>query len=332
MELAKTQIIIEQHKLLIDQLTSRNLGFISDPELAQITAELLDEIDRVFGTSGFRSALYLSVSAVEGILKHLIQLNWDEASKALAYPKDNGKPRKIEKVDLMDCIKICTEISLIPKELETTYQRLREFRNYIHPYLELKYVSEINIGISQIAIGILNTTLLLFNQLRFIEGTKWKVITGNPQYTLLNSQLSLEKMPFPRTNSFIITDHYIHKDFTLEFDVEIVRGAIFNVVYNYSSEKSFNMIRIDKRKMSDDGLLECIDKYQWRKKCEFRTRPDPSVNKHHIFVKISGNSLEFNVDGIPLEPLIGDWQYDPKKSIGFFNEVIKVDITSLRTV
>lgn len=329
MEVVKTQIIIEQQKLLIDQLTTRNLGFISDPELTQITKGILGEIDRVFGVSGFRSALYLSVSAAEGILKHLIQLNWNEASKEKVYPRDkSGKPKKIEDVDLSQCIDICTQISLIPRDLEATYDRLRKFRNYIHPYLELKSASEINIGISQIGIGILNTTLLLFDQLRFIEGSKWRVVTGDPKYLMSNSQLILEEGVLP-TNSFIMTDHYTNRDFSLEFDSMVVKDSILNFVYNFSSDESFNMIRIDKRDYPDDGLLECYGKYKWKKISRFNNPPRRSEYRHHVIVKVRGTSLEFNVDSEKLELVAGNWNYDPKKSIGFFNELKKVDISSL---
>lgn len=69
-------------RLTIDQLTTRELGFVSDPDLALIIEDLLNEIDRVFSVSGFRSALYLSISAVEGILKHALKLNPHKALQA----------------------------------------------------------------------------------------------------------------------------------------------------------------------------------------------------------------------------------------------------------
>jgi len=127
-----------ENRLTIDKLTTKDLGFVSDPDLLLIIEDLLDEIDKVYAVSGFRSALYLSVSAVEGILKHVLKLNSQDAFGANSYPTNkSGNPKNIEDLSLFECIPICKEISLIPQNLETTYDQLRQFRNYIHPELEL---------------------------------------------------------------------------------------------------------------------------------------------------------------------------------------------------
>jgi hypothetical protein len=158
---------MSKDRLIIDQLTTRELGFISDPDLALIIEDLLDEIDRVFSVSGFRSALYLSISAVEGILKHALKLNSDKALQASVYPQDtSGSQKEIDDLSLFECIPVCSEILLIPADLKTTYDQLRQFRNYIHPELELSSAYKINIGVSLLAIGILNITLLHFDKLR----------------------------------------------------------------------------------------------------------------------------------------------------------------------
>jgi hypothetical protein len=105
------------------------------------------------------------------------------------FPTDKkGKKKNIEQLTLFECIPICSKLSLIPPDFESTYDQLRQFRNYIHPERELSSKYNINIGISQLGIGILNMTLLHFNKLRFIEGGTWRVISGKPQYSLVNRQ------------------------------------------------------------------------------------------------------------------------------------------------
>lgn len=319
---------MDKHKLEIEELTTRELGFISDPDLALVISGLLDEIDRVFSVRGFRSALYLSVSAVEGILKHAIRLNINKAEQASKYPKKEGNPKRVEKLDLFTCIEVCSEISLIPPNLQSTYNALRDFRNYIHPHLELSSKDKINIGIAEMGIGILNQTLLGFDKLRFIRGATWRVISGNPQYSLDNSKLTLNRAK-PGTGSFVITDDYCGKDFTLKYDAIIQKDAILNFVYNFESEGSFRMIRIDKRTGSDEGLLECTEKHFWRKKCQFKKSLDPNKYKHSIEISVSGNSLGFKVDGVLLELTSGDWDYDSSKGIGLFNEILLVTIENL---
>lgn len=319
-------------RLTIDQLTTRELGFVSDPGLAAIIRDLLDEIDRVFSVSGFRSTLYLSISAVEGLLKHALKLNSKKVLGANSFP--TGK--KIEDLTLFQCIPICSELSLIPPEFTNTYDQLRQFRNYIHPERELSSRYNINIGISQLGIGILNMTLLHFNKLRFIEGGTWRVISGEPQYSLVNRQLVLPRYKFP-SYPFIVTDYFIKSDFILEFEVDVPEDAIMNFVYNFSSEDSFNMIRIDKRKdrndatkPRDDGLLVCNDKLHWRKKSEFISSPDLARHRHAISIQVSGSSLKFIVDGSEVNLRDNTWDYDPDKSIGFFNELQRVNIEGLK--
>lgn len=252
---------MKEGKLLINQLTTRKIGFISDPTLRLIILDLLEEIDNVFGVSAFRSALYLSVSAIEGILKHVLILNQNKAQKLSKYPKKRGKIKKIEDLNLFESIPICTELSLIPQWLDKSCDQLRLYRNYIHPELELIARDNINIGISEIAIGILNTILHHLDCFIFIEGATWKVISGRPIYSLSNSKLSLLKVSGVRTYSFIVTDHYIEKSFNIEFDAIFHGPGILNFVYNYKSEENFLMIRIDKREEYDDCLLECSKKH-----------------------------------------------------------------------
>jgi len=319
-------------RLTIDELTTRELGFFSDPSLAAIIRDLLDEIDRVFSVRGYRSALYLSISAVEGVLKHALNLNSKKALNAQSFPA--GK--QIEDLTLFQCIPICSELSLIPPEFENTYDQLRQFRNYIHPERELSSKYNINIGISQLGIGILNLTLLHFNKLRFIEGTTWRVISGDPQYSLVNRQLVLPSHKFP-SYPFIVTDYFINSDFILEFAVDVPEGAIMNFVYNYSSEDSYNMIRIDKRKdrndetkPRDDGLLVCNEKLRWKPKSKFISSPDLTRHRHEITIQVSGSSLKFIVDGSELRPQRYTWDYDLNKSIGFFNELQRVNLEGLK--
>ena len=320
---------MKEGKLVINKLTTRKIGFISDPKLRLIILDLLQEIDNVFGVSAFRSTLYLSVSAIEGILKHVLQLNQIKAQKSSSYPKTRRKPKKIEDLSLFECINICADLSLIPSWLEKTCNQLRMFRNYIHPELEVITNDKINIGISEIAIGILNNTLLSLDCFRFIEGATWKVISGNPTYSLSNSKLRLSRESNERTYSFIITDHYVGKSFNIEYDAIFHGPGILNFVYNYQSEESFFMIRIDKREKYNDCLLECLKKHFWQIKNNFVMNTEKGVNKHRINIKIDNSSLEFIVDGSPIKIEGRDWNYNPNMGIGFFNEGLDVDIENL---
>jgi len=90
------------------------------------------------------------------------------------------------------------------------------------------------------------------------------------------------------------------------------------------------MIRIDKRKNPDDGLLICTDKFQWRKKTGFTSPPNPSVYNHKILIESNGNSFKFEVDGSELTLQTDSWDYTPNNKIGFFNEIRQVKIEKLK--
>lgn len=299
------------------QLTIKDLGFISDPALERILRSILEEIDRVYLAEGYRSTLYLSISAVEGVLNHVINLN-----ASLAQPLTK---RAISNLKLADLIKLCSSLGLIPSELEKTYEELRKSRNFIHPEAELKAKKSIHIGLCQLAMGILNTTLKELETKRFIDGTIWSVVSGRPTYLLLNKQLKLEFVHFP-TESNIMTENLKSKDFQISFDLTIPPNSILNFIYNIESDERFWMARLDTRSPSDDGVLICFNKFQWHTKQRFVVSPQIINNKCLVNISFVEGVFSFSVDNVPLQVVGGNWNFDPSKPAGFFNECSTVNL------
>src|SRR4030042_875609 len=69
------------------EATSKDLNFLSDPELAQIIKTILAEIDSLAIIRAHRSMLYLSMSTLEGILSNVLALNINKIQTFPSYPK-----------------------------------------------------------------------------------------------------------------------------------------------------------------------------------------------------------------------------------------------------
>jgi hypothetical protein len=310
------------------KLTETKIGFISDPALGDILLNILGEIDRVYLAEAYRSTLYLSISAVEGILKHVIKLNLSLAQSLPSYPSKKGNPKKFEKLSLQDSIKICSSISLIPAEFEKTYDELRKLRNFIHPDVELASQKNIHLGMSQIALGLLNTSLEHLQTKRFIDKSIWTVKTGNPSYNLANKTVKLDAFPASPTHSFMLTDSLLKKDFEITSELFIPSNAILNFVYNFQSEDDFLMARIDTRSPNDDGLFVCPSRFQWRKKSEYQTKPSITANKCLVKISFIKGSFLFTIDGNKLQFNSCDWDFNPDRPLGFFNQLDFVTLQS----
>ena len=79
------------------EATSKDLYFLSDPELAQIIRTILMEIDSLAIISAHRSMVYLSMSTLEGILSNVLALNINKIKTFPSYPKKKGgSPKDIK--------------------------------------------------------------------------------------------------------------------------------------------------------------------------------------------------------------------------------------------
>lgn len=309
-------------------MTLKSLAFVSDSKLRQILTDILLEIDNIASIGALRSTLYLSMSTLEGILTELIKINLKGAEQF--FPKNkNGQLKKLKDLVFDEKITIAKDLEFIEKEYYEIFQKMKDFRNYMHPYAELKDGKKIDLGASQISLGILNHILNTLGGLRFIGDQVWSVVSGEPVYELSSDTVEFNRGN-TRTDSFITTKGFLGKDINVSFDLVLSNNGLLNFVYNYEQGSKFNMLRFDARNENDNGFLFCKHYAEWDYVEKFKYKLKTNIpNKIEINCASKGFGLRINGDRIKFS----DNKYtkfDRSLPIGFFNELVSLTVDKLK--
>lgn len=104
---------------------------------ADIIRSRIEEAQRTFEAKAYLATIFLSGSALEGVLLGTAQRNPASFNKASCCPKKDGKPKPFQDWSLAQFIDAACEIGLIKLDVKKFSHGLRDFRNYIHPYEQL---------------------------------------------------------------------------------------------------------------------------------------------------------------------------------------------------
>lgn len=312
------------------EATSKDLNFLSDPELAETIRTILTEIDSLAIMNAHRSIVYLSISTLEGILSNILALNINKIKIFASYPKKKGGGLKdYDDLVLAEKIAIAKDLGIIAPEFFDTFKKFKEFRNYMHPLLEVKKKEPLNIGLGQVALGLMNHTISKLEKIRFIEEKIWRVLSGIPVYSAGQKKIDFKVFyPIP-THSFIVTEDYVGNNLEVSFDLHMGDYHVFNFVFNYEDEQKYHMLRFETRKNEFCGILHCDHKYAWRLIEEYKGKWDIKTSEpNRVRIRIDSGDLKVYLNGN--EQLQGKQiPWDNQKSIGFFNEVESVYISNL---
>lgn len=307
-------------------MTLKSLAFISDSKLRQILTDILSEIDNIALIGAARSTLYLSMPTLKGILTHLIKNQLDTKQYFPKNKKDQQK--EPDELSFDEMISIANKLKFIEDEYYETLQKMKNFRNYMHPDRELRTEDQIDLGASQVSLGILNHILNTLGGLRFIRGNVWYVISGEPIYESSSDVIDF-KRGTTRTDSFIVTKDFIGKDINVEFNLILSSNGLLNFVYNYGDDSTFNMLRFDARNENDNGFLMCKHYAEW----EYLERFKYTLNintPNKIEVYCSANEFIIKINGDKIDLTNEYTKFDKDKKIGFFNELNSLTIDKLK--
>lgn len=312
------------------EATSKDLNFLSDPELAQIIRTILTEIDSLVLIRAYRSLIYLSISTLEGILSNVLELNINKVKLYPSYPKKKGGTlKKIDDLKLAEKIAIAKDLQIIAPEFFDTFKKFKQFRNYMHPLLEVKEKHPLDIGLGQIALGLMNHTISKLEKIRFIEEKIWKVMSGIPVYNSSQKQIEFKLFCQSLTHSFLVTEDYSGNNIEVHFDLHIGEGAVFNYVFNYENEERFHMLRFETRKNEFCGVLHCEHKYAWSLIEEYNSKWNiKTTEPNKVLIRSDSTNLKLYLNGQE-ELSSKSIPCDNKKHIGFFNELNNVYINNL---
>ena len=129
---------------------SRDFSFVSNPDIRAIIERDYRELDeRTFRDGSWKSSVILAGSILEAVLYDLLTKDQATKLKAMASNqarrrnngravRDISKHNRADEWTLNDLIKVACDLGLIRQEDERTIHGvLRDFRNFVHPRVEL---------------------------------------------------------------------------------------------------------------------------------------------------------------------------------------------------
>ena len=324
------------------EITKKNINFIDDIDFRAMLIERLNELDKVFLINANYSTIFLAMSTLEGIFKHIAGIFKTDFKKSSFYTHADGRQKDFGELTIDDFYVFLTELKILAKidNFEQGYKLFRDYRNFIHPQKQRKKDWPIDLGQAQMALGLLNATIGYLTQRIFIGKEIFQILTGNPDYDS-EKVLHLELSNIP-SHSFLVLDRQVSKNLSLSFNLELVQRSVFNFVFNFLNEGEFKMLRLDTR---EDGpttrncLLHCTQKYFWRTTliADQGHPPQNRLLKVEIKVDFPNNIFSFFVDGqvYGFKDEKGNVknifeEIKPNMRIGFFNEVRPVKLSNIK--
>lgn len=303
----------------MENVTDKDIEFLSNQELIDLLRSLLGEIDVVASNGAHRSTTYLAVSAIEGLFGELLTL--------LRIPHRADLTLEQREQLLYDA-------GALPKDFEDLYKPVRRFRNYMHPDRELKNKIPIDQSTGQLALACLNALIEKYADKRFAARQVWERkhgVANVPEEKVIH---------MPQTVgddiSLLVSDFSADKVKEVVFKVTIPPSAVFNFVYNYFSLDKWCAARIEGRegqggKGYDNGKILCHKWRAWAVDGRYVAEPNPTTRQHTVRVPLDPpTGFALTVDGALLVLQAGaDWAFDATGKVGFMTELGAVSVTDL---
>lgn len=127
--------------------------------LLPIIEARIKEARKVLKAGAYLSVIFLCGSVLEGVLLGTALKYPEKFNCSSASPKKGGKPKPFEEWTLAQLIDVSCKIGFLEEDTKIYSHGLRDFRNYIHPYQELKYNFKPDEHTAKICFQVLKATL-----------------------------------------------------------------------------------------------------------------------------------------------------------------------------
>jgi hypothetical protein len=111
-----------------------------EPEVGELLEDRWNEVQRCMDAGAYLSAIIMMGSLLEGLLLGVCKKNPAEANKCTSAPKDleTGKVKKFRDWTLAQMIDVAHQVEWLEKDVKDFSHALREFRNLVHPYEQIR--------------------------------------------------------------------------------------------------------------------------------------------------------------------------------------------------
>jgi hypothetical protein len=328
----------------ITQVTAKQLDFIDDADLRLALDQRLKELERVFMVNAHYSTVFMAIGTIEGIFKHIATRYQAEIKASNSYPNDaNGKRRKLDNLTIDELYVQLKDLKIMSaiEEYPALFRRFREYRNCMHPQTQTKKGWQIDMGQAQMALGLLNATVLDLDRNVLMGRRIFEKIAGSPHYdskSVLHLRVANNDS---RHHSFVVLKEPITRAFSAKFDLDLSSESLLNFVFNYTDDGDFRMLRLDHRPYPrcTNGVFRSAQKFRWTEVLRAtpeRLPPDPGPFHVDIVIDFDSKTFDLNVDGVSytFQDLTGKpanlfSQVQKNKRVGFFNEVDTAKLSNI---
>jgi hypothetical protein len=111
-----------------------------EPEFGDLLVNRWEEVEKCLQGHAYLASIILMGSLLEGILYWTLTKFPEKAYRTSASPKDSktGKPKPIHDWSLSQMIDVSHELGWLGLDVKRFSHSLREFRNLVHPYQQMK--------------------------------------------------------------------------------------------------------------------------------------------------------------------------------------------------
>ena len=160
--LARLSPIIE--KAQISSIPRRNFNYILKNEYREIIERDFEEAQKALRSGCWKATIILAGSCLEGILTDLLLQRSEKAKASRKAPKDEqtGIVKEITEWGLSRLILVSTDLSLIDQGVDKRSHSIREYRDLVHPSVEIRSrlkVSEQEAKISMLILDMVHNHL-----------------------------------------------------------------------------------------------------------------------------------------------------------------------------
>lgn len=131
---------------------SKSFDFISDPRIKRILERDYGEIQRNIISANWKSAIILSGGAIEALILDYVH---NDEQTAKASSKAPSEPN-LDKWHLNDLIEVAVDAKMVGSEIAKLSHTVREYRNLIHPGVEVRSGLKVEPEEAKIAVEVLN--------------------------------------------------------------------------------------------------------------------------------------------------------------------------------
>ncbi len=109
-----------------------------DLQMSEIIMQRLKEVEYCVNGNAPLAGTILIGSIMEGILLGIAAKNPRDFNQANSAPKENGSVRRFPDWTLSNLIDAASELGILKPDVKKFSHAIRDFRNYIHPYMQMQ--------------------------------------------------------------------------------------------------------------------------------------------------------------------------------------------------